>query len=42
MAAMYTLLSLRKALKNVVLFTRPIDFVPDDPGLFGLWSVLTS
>ena len=42
MAAMYAALSPGKPLKNLVLLATPIDFAPEDPGLFGLWTVLTS
>ncbi len=42
MAAMYAALFPRKPLKNLVLLATPVDFAPEDPGLFGLWTVLTS
>jgi len=42
MAAMHAALSPEGPLKNLVLLATPIDFAPEDPGLFGLWTVLTS
>jgi polyhydroxyalkanoate synthase subunit PhaC len=42
MAAMYAALFPGKPLKNLVLLATPVDFAPEDPGLFGLWTVLTS
>jgi polyhydroxyalkanoate synthase len=41
MAAMHASLFPDKPLKNLVLLATPIDFAPEDPGLFGLWTVLT-
>jgi len=41
MSAMYASL-FPEHLRNLVLLTTPIDFAPNDPGLFGLWTVLTS
>jgi class III poly(R)-hydroxyalkanoic acid synthase PhaC subunit len=40
MAAMYA--ALFPGEKNLVLLATPVDFAPEDPGLFGLWTVLTS
>jgi polyhydroxyalkanoate synthase len=37
-SAMYAALFPEKPLKNLVLLTAPIDFTPDDVGLFGLWT----
>jgi polyhydroxyalkanoate synthase len=37
-SAMYAALFPEKPLKNLVLLTAPIDFTPDDIGLFGLWT----
>jgi polyhydroxyalkanoate synthase len=42
MAAMYAALFPGGPLKNLVLLATPVDFAPEDPGLFGLWTVLTS
>jgi polyhydroxyalkanoate synthase len=42
MSAMYAALFPGKPLRNLVLLATPVDFAPDNPGLFGLWSVLTS
>jgi polyhydroxyalkanoate synthase len=42
MSVMYASLFPGKPLKNLVLLATPVDFAPDNPGLFGLWSVLTS
>ena len=41
MATMHAALSPGGPLKNLVLLATPIDFAPEDPGLFGLWTVLT-
>jgi polyhydroxyalkanoate synthase subunit PhaC len=41
-AAMHASLFPGKPLKNLVLLATPVDFAPEDPGLFGLWTVLTS
>ena len=41
-AAMYAALFPNERVKNLVLLATPTDFAPGDPGLFGLWSVLTS
>jgi polyhydroxyalkanoate synthase len=41
-AVMYAALFPGEPLKNLVLLTTPVDFAPEDPGLFGLWTVLTS
>ena len=38
-SAMYASLFPDKPLKNLVLLTTPIDFAPEDPGLFGLWTI---
>jgi polyhydroxyalkanoate synthase len=38
MAAMYAALFPEKPLRNLMLLTAPIDFTPDDMGLFGLWT----
>jgi polyhydroxyalkanoate synthase len=38
MAAMYAALFPGKPLRNLILLTAPIDFTPDDMGLFGLWT----
>jgi polyhydroxyalkanoate synthase len=42
MAAMYAAIFPGEPLKNLVLLATPVDFAPEDPGLFGLWTVLTS
>jgi polyhydroxyalkanoate synthase len=42
MAAMYAALFPGELLENLVLLATPIDFAPKDPGLFGLWTVVTS
>jgi polyhydroxyalkanoate synthase subunit PhaC len=42
MAAIYAALFPGGPLKNLVLLATPVDFAPEDPGLFGLWTVLTS
>jgi polyhydroxyalkanoate synthase len=41
MSIMYASLFPGKPLRNLVLLATPVDFAPDNPGLFGLWSVLT-
>jgi polyhydroxyalkanoate synthase subunit PhaC len=41
-AAMHAALFPEGPLKNLVLLATPVDFAPEDPGLFGLWTVLTS
>jgi polyhydroxyalkanoate synthase len=41
MAIMYASL-FPEHLKNLILLATPVDFAPNDPGLFGLWTVLTS
>ncbi|HZS78668.1 MAG TPA: class III poly(R)-hydroxyalkanoic acid synthase subunit PhaC [Ktedonobacteraceae bacterium] len=38
MTAMYAALFPGKPLRNLILLTAPIDFTPDDMGLFGLWT----
>src|SRR5258708_14002438 len=38
MAAMYAALFHDKPLRNLILLTAPIDFTPDDMGLFGVWT----
>lgn len=38
LSAMYAALFPEKPLKNLVLLTSPIDFTPEDVGLFGLWT----
>jgi polyhydroxyalkanoate synthase len=42
MAAMYASLFPQGPVRNLVLLATPVDFAPEDPGLFGLWTVLTS
>ena len=42
MAAMYAALFPGEPIENLVLLATPMDFAPQDPGLFGLWTVLTS
>ncbi len=42
MSLMYASLFPGKPPKNLILLATPVDFAPDNPGLFGLWSVLTS
>ena len=39
MSAIYASLFPSESLKNLVLLATPIDFAPDEPGLFGLWTV---
>ena len=41
-SAMYASLFPEGPLRNLVLLASPVDFAPEDPGLFGLWTVLTS
>jgi polyhydroxyalkanoate synthase subunit PhaC len=38
MTAMYAALFPDKSLRNLILLTAPIDFTPDDMGLFGVWT----
>ena len=38
MCAMYAALFPGKPLRNLVLLTAPIDFTPDNMGLYGLWT----
>ncbi|MDP9379300.1 MAG: class III poly(R)-hydroxyalkanoic acid synthase subunit PhaC [Chloroflexota bacterium] len=38
MSAMYAALFPDKPLRNLVLLTTPIDFTPDNSGLYGLWT----
>jgi polyhydroxyalkanoate synthase len=38
MTAMYAALFPDKPLRNLMLLTAPIDFTPDEMGLFGLWT----
>src|SRR5919202_283516 len=38
-SAMYTALFLEVTPKNLVLLATPVDFAPDDPGFFGLWTL---
>jgi poly[(R)-3-hydroxyalkanoate] polymerase subunit PhaC len=38
LSAMYAALFPDKPLKNLVLLTSPIDFTPEEIGLFGLWT----
>lgn len=38
MSAMYTALFPDKPLKNLVLLTTPIDFTPENMGLYGVWT----
>src|SRR5713226_8668661 len=38
MSAMYAALFPGKPLRNLVLLTAPIDFTPDETGLYGLWT----
>ena len=39
MSAMYASLFPEECLKNLVLLATPTDFAPDDPGIFGLWTL---
>ena len=41
-AVMHAALFREGPLRNLVLLATPGDFAPEDPGLFGLWTVLTS
>ena len=41
-AAMHAALFPKEVVRNLVLLATPTDFAPGEPGLFGLWSVLTS
>ncbi len=38
-SAMYAALFPQGAVKNLVLLTTPVDFAPEDPGIFGLWTL---
>src|SRR5215218_2118247 len=38
-SAMYAALFPQGALKNLMLLTTPVDFAPEDPGIFGLWTL---
>jgi polyhydroxyalkanoate synthase subunit PhaC len=40
MAAIHAALFPGEPLENLVLLATPIDFTPEDPGFFGLWTVL--
>ncbi len=39
MSAMYASLFPEAPLKNLILLATPTDFAPDDPGIFGLWTL---
>ena len=39
MSAVYASLFPEEHLKNLILLTTPTDFAPEDPGLFGLWTL---
>ena len=39
MSAMYASLFPDKHLKNLILLATPTDFAPEDPGIFGLWTL---
>ncbi len=39
MVAMYAALFPEAPLRNLILLATPVDFAPDDPGLFGLWTL---
>lgn len=39
MSAVYASLFPEERLKNLILLTTPTDFAPEDPGLFGLWTL---
>ncbi len=39
MSAMYASLFPEEHLKNLILLATPTDFAPDDPGIFGLWTL---
>ena len=41
LSAMYASLFPGRPLKNLVLFSAPTEFAPKDPGLFGLWTLVT-
>ena len=41
MSAMYASLFPDEHLKNLVLLAAPTDFAPEDPGIFGLWTLWT-
>ncbi len=41
MSAMYASLFPEEHLKNLILLATPTDFAPDDPGIFGLWTLWT-
>ena len=41
MSAMYASLFPEEHLKNLVLLATPTDFTPEDPGIFGLWTLWT-
>jgi polyhydroxyalkanoate synthase len=39
MSAMYAALFPEEAAKNLALLATPIDFAPEDPGFYGLWTL---
>ena len=39
MSAMYASLFPEGHLKNLILLATPTDFAPEDPGIFGLWTL---
>jgi polyhydroxyalkanoate synthase len=39
MSAMYASLFPEEHLKNLILLATPTDFAPEDPGIFGLWTL---
>jgi polyhydroxyalkanoate synthase len=39
MSFMYASLFPEKHLKNLILLATPTDFAPEDPGIFGLWTL---
>jgi polyhydroxyalkanoate synthase subunit PhaC len=41
MSAMYASLFPEEHLKNLILLATPTDFAPEDPGIFGLWTLWT-
>jgi polyhydroxyalkanoate synthase subunit PhaC len=41
MSAMYGSLFPDEHLKNLILLATPTDFAPEDPGIFGLWTLWT-
>ena len=41
LSAMYASLFPARPLKNLVLLSAPTEFAPRDPGLFGLWTLVT-